>query len=425
MHEDIDITIEGLSKIEGHASLDVKVRKGKVEKVKLKISESKRFYTQAIRGKQFQTVPQLVSRICGTCSIAHMTCCMEAVEKALGIKPTEQTILLRKLIMYGMMIRDHAMHLYLFSLPDVLGKDSVLDFDERQHELIHHAFEVKKAGNDLSKLIGGRAIHPPYAQVGQFSHIPEKKDTKQVIEELKKVRSHIFELVRIFYDCPFSFRKRTRFVALTTPDFSFLEGIIKSSQRIIIPEANYWEHLHRVILPYSQAAGYEFEGKDFMVGALARLNLNREKLHRETKRDLAKYLRMFPSENIYHNNLAQAIEIMHCIDHSIEILESSDFKKGPAVKIKVKEGKGVGVIEAPRGTLYYAISLDKDGKILYGNLVIPTAQNQIKMENDIRTLVSRNLDNDKNFIQHEIEKLIRAFDPCMTCATHFLKVNWV
>jgi coenzyme F420-reducing hydrogenase alpha subunit len=134
---------------------------------------------------------------------------------------------------------------------------------------------------------------------------------------------------------------------------------------------------------------------------------------------------MFPSENIYHNNLAQAIEIMHCIDHSIEILESSDFKKGPAVKIKVKEGKGVGVIEAPRGTLYYAISLDKDGKILYGNLVIPTAQNQIKMENDIRTLVSRNLDNDKNFIQHEIEKLIRAFDPCMTCATHFLKVNWV
>jgi coenzyme F420-reducing hydrogenase alpha subunit len=116
---------------------------------------------------------------------------------------------------------------------------------------------------------------------------------------------------------------------------------------------------------------------------------------------------------------------MHCIDHSIEILERTDFKKESAVEFKVKEGKGVGVIEAPRGTLYYAIDLDKDGKILYGNLVIPTAQNQIKMENDIRTLVSKNLDKDKNFIQYEIEKLIRAFDPCMTCATHFLKVNWV
>jgi sulfhydrogenase subunit alpha len=425
MHQDFDIEIDDLSKIEGHASLDVRVRKDKVKSVKLKISENKRFYTQAIRGKQFESVPQLVSRICGTCSIAHLTCCTEAVEKALGIKPSQQTTLLRKLMMYGMMIRDHAMHLYLFCLPDVYGKDSVLDFDERQHELVHHAFEVKKAGNDLSKLIGGRAIHPPYAQIGQFTHLPDKDETKKVVEELKKVRSDIFELARIFYDCPFSFRKRTRFVALTTPDFSFLEGTIKSSQGLMIPEAHYWEHLQRVIIPYSQAAGFELEGKDFMVGALARMNLNRDKLHRETRRDLAKYIRMFPSENIYHNNLAQAIEIMHCIDHSIEILENTEFKNEPKTEFKIKEGRGVGVIEAPRGTLYYAISLDKEGKINYGNLVIPTAQNQIKMENDIKTLVSQNLDKNKHLIQHEIEKLIRAFDPCMTCATHFLKVKWI
>jgi coenzyme F420-reducing hydrogenase alpha subunit len=193
----------------------------------------------------------------------------------------------------------------------------------------------------------------------------------------------------------------------------------------MIPEAHYWEHLQRVIIPYSQAAGFELEGKDFMVGALARMNLNRDKLHRETRRDLAKYIRMFPSENIYHNNLAQAIEIMHCIDHSIEILENTEFKNEPKTEFKIKEGRGVGVIEAPRGTLYYAISLDKEGKINYGNLVIPTAQNQIKMENDIKTLVSQNLDKNKHLIQHEIEKLIRAFDPCMTCATHFLKVKWI
>lgn len=425
MHEDFQITIDGLSKIEGHASLDVTVRKNKVENVKLKISENKRFYVHAIRGKQFQTVPQLVSRICGTCSVAHLTCCTEAVEKALKVEPSEQTILLRKLMMYGTMIRDHAMHLYLFCLPDILGKDSVLDFDERQHELVHHAFEVKKAGNNLAKLIGGRAIHPPYAQVGQFSHLPDKEETKQVIEELKKVRSNIFELVKIFYDCTFTLRKRTRFVALTTPDFSFLEGVIKSSNKLTIPAAHYWEHLHKVIIPYSQAAGFEFEGKDFMVGALARMNLNRERLHRETRRDLAKYLRTFPSENVYHNNLAQAIEIMHCIDHSIELLESKDFRAEPKKDFKMKKSNGVGVVEAPRGTLYYAISLDKDGKVVYGNLVIPTAQNQIKMENDIRTLVSQNMDKGKPFVQHEIEKLIRAFDPCMTCATHFLKVNWI
>jgi coenzyme F420-reducing hydrogenase alpha subunit len=425
MHKDFEISIENLSKIEGHANLDVKVRKGKVEYVKLKISENKRFYTQAIRSKQFETVPQLVSRICGTCSIAHLTCCTEAVEKALKIEPSDQTILLRKLSMYGMIIRDHAMHLYLFCLPDIFGKDSVLDFDEAQHELIHHAFEVKKAGNDLSKLVAGRAVHPTYSQIGYFSHIPDKKETRQVIDELKRIRSHIFELVRIFYDCNFIFRKKTRFVALATEDFSFLEGVIKTSQGLCIPEENYWEHLHRLIIPYSQATAFEFEGKEFMVGALARMNLNREKLHIETKRDLTKYIRLFPSENIYYNNLAQAIETMHCIDHSIEILENNDFKQEPKPKIKIKESKGVGVIEAPRGTLYYAISLDKTGKILYGNLVIPTAQNQVKMERDIKILVSQNIDKDKKFIQHEIEKLIRAYDPCMTCATHFLKVNWI
>jgi len=425
MHEDFEISIEGLSKIEGHASLDVKVSNGKVENVKLKISENKRFYTQAIRGKQFQTVPQLVSRICGTCSVAHLTCCTEAVEKALNVKPSEQTILLRKLMMYGTMIRDHAMHLYLFCLPDIFGKDSVLDFDEREHELVHHAFEVKKAGNDLSKLIGGRAIHPPYAQIGQFSILPDKNETKKIIEELKKVRANIFELARIFYECDFTFRKKTTFVALATDDFSFLEGVIKSSKRLIIPEQFYWDHLHRVIIPYSQATGFQFEGREFMVGALARMNLNREKLHKETRNDFAKYLRVFPSIDVYHNNLAQAIEILHCIDHSIEILESTDFKKEPKVEIKIKDGRGVGVIEAPRGTLYYAIDLDKQGKILYGNLVIPTAQNQIKMENDIRNLVAKNLDKGKDFIKHEIEKLIRAYDPCMTCATHFLKVNWI
>jgi len=201
--------------------------------------------------------------------------------------------------------------------------------------------------------------------------------------------------------------------------------LIISSQRKIIPEADFWKHLHKVIIPYSQAAGFQFEGKDFMVGALARMNLNREKLHRQTKRDLAKYIRMFPSENIYHNNLAQAIEIMHCIDHSIELLETKDFKNEPKPEVEIREGRGIGVIEAPRGTLYYAMTLGKNGNIEYGNLVIPTAQNQIKMEKDIKCLVAQNIDKSKKFIYHEIEKLIRAYDPCMTCATHFLKIKWV
>ena len=147
--------------------------------MKLKITESKRFYTQAIRGKFAISLPLMTSRICGTCSIAHLTCCSEAVERAFGYTPTDQTLLLRKLSLYGMMIRDHALHLYLFCLPDLFGKDSILDFDKSQDEMIRKAFAIKSAGNNLSKVIAGRAVHATFAEVGKFSHIPDKDDGKE------------------------------------------------------------------------------------------------------------------------------------------------------------------------------------------------------------------------------------------------------
>ncbi|MEM5777063.1 MAG: nickel-dependent hydrogenase large subunit [Candidatus Aenigmatarchaeota archaeon] len=424
MHKDFDINIEHISKTEGHADLEIRVRNGKVDDVKLKISENKRFYTQAIRNKIFNGVPQLVSRICGTCSIAHLTCSTEAVEKALGIQPSDQTILLRKLTMYGMMIRDHAMHLYFFVLPDIFNKDSILEFDSSLSKWVEHAFAVKGAGNNLSKLIAGRAVHATYEQIGYFSSLPKKEDINKIISELKQVREKVFDLLEILYNCDFKFERKTNFVALCTNDFSFLEGKIKSSDGIEIEEEDYWDYLNRVVIPYSQATGFKFEGKEYMVGALARLALNKDAIHKETKKDAKKYLDVFPSFNVYHNNLAQAIEILHSIDHSIEILESNDFKDESRPEIKIKRGKGIGVVEAPRGTLYHMIDLNSDGKIRYGNFVIPTAQNQIKMENDIKILVEQNLDRDKNEIQYEIEKLIRAYDPCMSCASHFLRIKW-
>ncbi|MEM5777270.1 MAG: nickel-dependent hydrogenase large subunit [Candidatus Aenigmatarchaeota archaeon] len=424
MHKDFDINIEHISKTEGHADLEIRVRDGKVEDVKLKISENKRFYTQAIRNKVFNGVPQLVSRICGTCSIAHLTCSIEAVEKALGIQPSEQTILLRKLTMYGMMIRDHAMHLYFFVLPDIFNKDSILEFDSSLSKWVEHAFSVKGAGNNLSKLIAGRAVHATYEQIGYFSSLPKKEDVNKMILELKQVREKVFDLLEILYNCDFKFERKTNFVALCTDDFSFLEGKIKSSDGAEIEEEDYWDYLNRVVIPYSQATGFKFEGKEYMVGASARIALNKDVLHKETKKDAKKYLDVFPSFNVYHNNLAQAIEILHSIDHSIEILETTDFKEEPRPEIKIKAGKGVGVVEAPRGTLYHMIDLTNDGKIRYGNFVIPTAQNQIKMENDIKILVEQILDKDKHEIQHEIEKLIRAYDPCMSCASHFLRIKW-
>ncbi len=422
-----DITIENLSKIEGHTNLDVKVRNGKVEHVQLKISENKRFYTQAIRGKPATTAPQLMCRICGTCSIAHLLCCIQAVENAMDIRPSEQTILLRKLAMYGLYIRDHALHLYMFSLPDIMGKDSILDFDEHdefEDRLLHSCFEVKAAGNALSTLVAGKAIHPPFPAVGGFTKVPTKEETQPVIKQLGHIREDVLELIDIFMPEKFDFTRETNYVCLTSPDFNFYTGDhICTSKKECIPWQKFGQHLVRKVIPYSQAAGYEYEGETYMIGALARVNLNEAYLHPKTRKDAKKALDLFPSNNVFHNNLAQAIEILHSIDTSIEILKRTTFKT-EQITITPKAGTGTGVVEAPRGTLYYSIDTDKTGKITHADIVVPTGQNQINIQQDIKALIEANLSMPKEKIQFEIEKLIRAYDPCMSCAAHFLKINW-
>ncbi len=426
---DLDISINKLSKIEGHADLDIKIRNGEVRDVNLRVAENKRFYMKAVEGKPAISVPQLVSRICGTCSIAHLTASIEAVEKAMEIKPSKQTIILRKLMMYSLMIRDHALHLCFFSLPDIFGIDSILDLAEDKKEFIHEALHIKEAGNNLSNLIGGRAVHAPFMAVGGFTNEIDNKKIKPIIKELKNIRKYVINLAEIFYNCPWELERETNFVALTTSDFSFLEGEIKSSDGYYIKEVDYGEHLKKMVIPYSQASGYKFEGREYMVGALSRLNLNKEKLYKNTKKSMNKYLKLFPSYNIYHNNLAQAIEIMHSIDHAIDILENTKFKKEAIKKPKKQDGEGVGVIEAPRGTLYYWFKI-KDGKVVKADIATPTAQNLINMTSDLRQLVGVVCHSDKpmetweKLIKKHAEKIIRAYDPCMSCASHFLKVNW-
>lgn len=422
----MEIEIENICRIEGHADLSIKVKNGTVEDVKLKIMENKRFFTQGVRGMMFNSVPSIVSRICGTCSIAHLTCCIESIEKAIGVEPTEQTTLLRKLGMYGLMIRDHAMHLYLFCLPDIFKKDSVLNFKGPEEEkLLKDAFYVKGIGNDLCTHILGRAVHPTFSNVGGFNHIPQQDESKELIGKLKTIREPLLDLIKIFYDSDFEFHRKTTYVALVNDDFSHLEGEIRTSKGEVIQEKDYYNHLSRVVLPYSQAVGYEFEGKDYMVGALARVDLNRKNLHMDTLIDTSEYLKTFPSTNLFHNNLAQSIEMLHCVDRSIDLLETMEFKQEKKPEVKPREGTGVGVIEAPRGTLYYLMNVNADGRIKYANLVIPTSQNQINMQDDIRKLVQDNLDRPKEYIEHEIKKLIRAYDPCMSCASHFLRIKWI
>ena len=421
-----DISIQNISKVEGHAGLDVKVRDNKVQAVHIRFTDNKRFFTQAIRGQNIKVIPQMVARICGTCSIAHTMCSIEAVEKALGIEVTNQTSLLKKLITYGLIIRDHALHLYIFSLPDVFGKDSVLDFDWKENKFLHDGFSIKKAGNMLSTAVGGRAVHAPLPQIGGFSKIPDAKALEDCYEQLEAAREKLPDMLEIFSNSNVDYTRKTNFVGLKAAKFDFLEGELCSTTGVCVPEKAFFSHLEKTVLPYSQAVGYRFKGKTYMVGALARINLNKDALHKKTRKDAGKYLKTFPSDNIFHNNLAQGIEIMHSIDHSMEIIENTNFGNEKPVSFEPEESEGVGVIEAPRGTLFYRLSMNSKGVVKEGTIVVPTQQNQINMELDIKKLVQESINKlSREQIELEIEKLIRAYDPCISCATHFLKVNWV
>ncbi|OGG00262.1 hypothetical protein A2153_04810 [Candidatus Gottesmanbacteria bacterium RBG_16_38_7b] len=430
MHN-LDLNLTQISKIEGKASCAVKIRSGRVEDVKFSISEYKRFYTQAIRGKDILALPQLTARICGTCSNAHLLCAIKAVEDALGVTPSSQTVLLRKLLNYGLIIRDHALHLYVFVLPDLFQKDSILDFDENnllEHKFLDAAFKVKAAGNKLGIAVGGRSVHAPFAAVGGFTRLPDPLEISSVRENLTSVRKEITDLIDFFYTHDRSLiRKDLLFSGLIDKEYSFLYGQIHQSSGQVKSEENFGHHLEHVIIPYSHALGYKFRGRIYMVGALARLNLAKDKLHPKTIASVKKYIKIFPSENIYHNNLAQAIEILHAVDSATDLIDKLQIVAEKPVIAPRKEGIGLGVIEAPRGTLYYRLQVDSFGKIKTGQIVVPTGQNQIGIEASIRQYLTDNIAKikDREDMENSIETIVRAFDPCMSCASHFLKFKYV
>lgn len=419
-------SIGEITKVEGSAGLDVTIADGQVETCQFSIKEYKRFFKQAMVGKNILMIPQMLARICGTCSNAHLMASIEAVEKGLGVPVTEQTKLLRRLTYHGLIIRDHALHLYMFVMPDVFGKDSLLQFDEHnetEHQLLDDAFAVKAAGNHLSILVAGRSVHAPYPMPGGFIHFPEADDIKHSLEELRAIRPAVLRLIDVFLKCPFSLIRETNYIALKANPWSYLEGELWDMHGPVTNEAGYREHLEHVVIPYSEASGYKFDGEAYRVGALARMNINRDALHANTKRDAQEALKRFPSHDVYANNLAQAIAILHSIDDSIEILETQTFDKEPLQKIEMKAGVCVGVVEAPRGTLYHKYELDEKGTVLRGEVIVPTGQNQITIEGDLGKYIQEHLDMDEEKLSLECEKIIRAYDPCMSCASHFLKLK--
>ncbi len=426
------ITIDNITKIEGTAGLTVTIDDDQVTDLKFMIKDYRRFYIEAVRGKPAIAAPSFLSRICGTCSIAHLFAAIEAIEKSQGIQVSEQTRLLRRLAYDGLMIRDHALHLYFFVLPDVLSIDSILDIPDDPlnpgHILLHDSFDIKKLGSDITEVIIGAAIHAPLPTVGGFLKLPDPLRFPELISRLEIIRSQVIRGIKTFFEYPAKLIRDSDYLCLRNDkSFDFLQGEIINSDGRRIPEEKFHDFLKSVIIPYSQAEGYIFSDThdDYLVGSLARLNFNHDLLHPRTIKDIAPYLSVFPSNNIYHNNLAQAIEILQCVDDAIQILKFIEIKDEQPIKKPFQAGLGMGVVEAPRGTLYHMVKVNDQGIIIDYDVIVPTSQNQINIANDLKKYFALNLQKDENILKLEAEKIIRAYDPCMSCATNFLKIDWI
>ena len=427
-----NIVIDTIAKIEGHAGLKVVFEDDAVKELQFIVSDYRRFFTTAVRGRRVVAVPSFLSRICGTCSVAHLFASLMAVESAQGIEITGQTKALRRLAYDGLMIRDHALHLYFFVLPDVLGVDSILDVpddpDDPGHALLRDSFDIKRLGTDISNAVIGAAIHAPWPTVGGFLKNPKQTDFPDLVARLEAIRPKVLRGIETFLGWGVSLVRNTDYLGLRNDTrFDFLEGDVVNSNGRRIARAEFEDYLHYVQIPHSHAEGYRFSdtGEDYLVGALARINLNRDLLHPRTKADAAFALSAFPSNNVYHNNLAQAIEVLHCVDDAIDVSRTMELADEQPIRAQSQAGTGVGLIEAPRGLLYHMAKINEDGIVEDYDVIVPTAQNQINIENDLKDYFDENLDKDEETLRADAESIVRAYDPCMSCATNFLKMDLI
>lgn len=426
------IRIDRLTKVEGHGRLVVNVKEKEVEEVRLDIFESSRFLESLMVGRSYVEIPEFAARICGLCSISHFLGAAKAIERALGVLPSEQTDLLRKLLHMAAIVQSHVTHIYFLALPDYLGYESAFDMVRDRPKLVRRALKLRKLASDVAECLGGRAIHPISAQIGKFMKLPSDHQLELLLARVKeelRAAADTVELVASL-EVP-SFERKVEHFALMRPGgYPFYESErVTTTRGLSFPVRDYLKHIKEVVVPHSTAkhSMSSTTGESFLVGALARVNLNSNYLTDEAKEAVAEAGLRVPNYNPCMNNLAQAIEVLHCLGRAIcltEKLLEIGIKK-EEIEVKPRAGEGVGAIEAPRGTLYHHYRLDGSGRVEYANIITPTSQNLRNIEEDLRVMVPQLLDLPKDKIVLILEELIRAYDPCISCSTHFLEVKFV
>jgi sulfhydrogenase subunit alpha len=430
MEKDKLISIPHLGRVEGHGGVEVEIDNGKVKRVNMDIFEGSRFYEVLIVGKKFTEVSSIVSRVCGICSAGHTLTSQMATENALGIKVTQRTEFLRGLLLHGEAIESHALHLGCLVLPDLLGYDGPLAMAKDYPGEVTIALNLKKLGNQIQDLIGGRAIHPINALVGGFGKIPTKTELEKLYVELEKGLAYCDALVNLFAKLKLpEYTTHTGVYAALEPKeqrYSYLGDVILTSDGIRRPISEFRNICHEKVVSHSTAKQSLYNSKPFMVGALARVNLNWKYLTGKAKEAQEKLMPNLPSHNTMHNNSAQMIELVHSIERSqqlIKFLFEEGFGHEEPLKYEIHAGNGVGAIEVPRGTLYHYYEFDNTGKIVDADIITPTAQNLANVEKDMRGAIETLINEPVETMRNSLEHIARAYDPCISCATHLVKIK--
>jgi coenzyme F420-reducing hydrogenase alpha subunit len=420
------IKVGQLARVEGEGALKVTIRDGAVQTAQLNIFEPPRFFEALLRGRQFSEAPDITARICGICPIAYQMSAVHAIEDALGIELDRPLRALRRLIYCGEWIESHGLHVYMLHAPDFLGYQSAIELARDQADIVKRGLGLKKAGNDIVALIGGREIHPVNVKVGGFYRAPTRRELQTLIDPLERARDAAIETVRWVAGFDFPACERDyEFVALRHPDeYPFSEGQIVSNRGLDISARDYPDHFEELHLPHSNALHSRLKARGhYFVGPMARYSLNFDQLPPVAQAE-AKEAGLAPvCTNPYQSIIVRSVEMVFACDEALRIIGDYDAPDRPAIPVVPRAGVGHGATEAPRGLLYHRYRLAADGAIEDAVIIPPTSQNQPTIEEDLREFIGAWLDLPEDALRWRCEQTVRNYDPCISCATHFLKLE--
>jgi coenzyme F420-reducing hydrogenase alpha subunit len=427
MSDSRTIKVDLLTRVEGEGALNIVLDGDRVTDVQLRIFEPPRFFEGFLQGRHYSEVPDIVARICGICPVAYQMSAVHAFEGLFNVEIDPSVRTLRRLLYCAEWIESHALHIYMLHAPDFLGLDSALELGQSQPELLKRALRLKKCGDAMLKLLGGRAIHPVSVQVGGFSRVPEASELNAHLEELKWARDAACETVQLVagFDFP-DFTMPYTFVAMQPEtEYPMNEGNIAfrpdDQPEQIVRVADYEKHFIENQVPHSNALHCRLNDKPYIVGPLSRIALNRDRLT-SMSRDALNSVSFTPN-NPHQAIIARAVELLHAIDESIGLIQAYKKPKHACAPVSVSAGTATAATEAPRGVLYHRYRVNAEGIIEQARIIPPTAQNQAQMEADLTALLPALVGLPDDEIGVACERVVRSYDPCISCATHFIKVQ--